>query len=166
MARPGRNITGFQASDASLGSKWVEVLRELDPAIQRVAVVYGSDYGGNIAFLQTAEAGAKSAGVALTLIDVRKNTSLDEAGSSFAKEPKGGLIIVPHPWTTSNRKAIIAIAEEHKLPAVYGYRFFASDGGLMSYGTDQVVSGAARRAMPIAFSEGSRQANFQFSPLQ
>jgi putative ABC transport system substrate-binding protein len=114
LARPGRNITGFQASDASLGSKWVEVLREIDPAIQRMAVIYGSDSGGNIAFVQAAEAGAKSAGVALTLIDVRKNTSLDEALSSFAKEPIGGLIVVPHPWTTGNRKAIVASAERHK----------------------------------------------------
>jgi putative ABC transport system substrate-binding protein len=155
LARPGRNITGFQASDASLGSKWVEVLREIDPAIQRMAVIYGSDSGGNIAFVQAAEAGAKSAGVALTLIDVRKNTSLDEALSSFAKEPKGGLIVVPHPWTTGNRKAIVASAERHKLPAVYGYRFFAADGGLMSYGPDQVDQwrGAARYANRILRGE-------------
>jgi putative ABC transport system substrate-binding protein len=155
MARPGRNITGFQASDASVGSKWVEVLRELDPAIQGVAVVYGSDSGGNIAFVQAAEAGAKAAGLALTLVDLRKDTSLKEALSLFAKEPKGGLIIVPHPWTTSNRKAIIALAEEHKLPAVYGYRFFAADGGLMSYGPDQVDQwrGAARYANRILRGE-------------
>jgi putative ABC transport system substrate-binding protein len=155
LARPGRNITGFQASDASLGSKWVEALSELDPAIRRMAVVYGSDSGGNIAFVQAAEAGAKSAGVALILIDVRKSTSLEEAFSSFAKEPKGGLIVVPHPWTTSNRKAIIALAERHKLPAVYGYRFFAADGGLISYGPDQVDQwrGAARYANRILRGE-------------
>ena len=156
MAWPGRNITGFQASDASLGSKWVEVLREVDPGIQRIAVVYGSDSGGNIAFVQAAEAGAKSAGVALTLLDVRKTTSLEETLSSFAKEPKGGLIesfrIL---GSTSNRKAIIALAERHKLLAVFGYRFFAADGGLMSYGPDQVDQwrGAARYANRILRGE-------------
>jgi putative ABC transport system substrate-binding protein len=163
MARPGRNITGFQASDATVGSKWVEVLRELDPGIQRVAVIYGSDSGGNIAFVQTVKTGAKSAGVALTLLDVRENTSLDEALSSFAKEPKCGLIVVPHPWTTSNRKAIIALAEQYKLPAVYGYRFFATDGGLMSYGTDQVDQwrGAARYANRILRGEQASELPIQ-----
>lgn len=155
LARPGGNVTGFQASDASLGGKWVEVLRELNPAVGRIAVVYGSDSGGNIAFVQAAEAGAKSAGVALTLLDVRKIASLDEALASFAKEPNGGLIVVPHPWTTSNRKTIIALAEQHKLAAVYGYRFFIADGGLMSYGPDQVDQwrGAARYADRILKGE-------------
>jgi putative ABC transport system substrate-binding protein len=155
LARPGGNITGFQASEPSLGSKWVEVLRELDPAISRIAVVYGSDSGGNVAFLQAAKAGAKSATVALTEVDVHKDTAIEAPLSSFAKEPNGAMIIVPHPWTNSNRKAIIALAERYKLPAVYGYRFFAADGGLMSYGPDQIDQwrGAARYADRILKGE-------------
>jgi putative ABC transport system substrate-binding protein len=146
LARPGGNTTGFQASEPSLGSKWVEVLRELDPTVHRIAIVYGSDSGGNVAFVQAAKAGAKSAAVALTEVDVHKSTAIDAALSSFASEAKGALIVVPHPWTTSNRKAIIGLAERYKLPAVYGYRFFAADGGLMSYGPDQIDQwrGAAR----------------------
>jgi putative ABC transport system substrate-binding protein len=155
LARPGGNTTGFQASDSSIGSKWVEVLRDLDPGIGRLAVVYGSDSGGNVAFLQAVEAGAKSAAVTVTSVDIRKNTSIEEALSAFAKEPKGALIVVPHPWTTSNRKLIIGLAERLKLPAVYGYRFFAADGGLMSYGPDQVDQwrGAARYADRILKGE-------------
>ena len=105
--------------------------------------------------MQAATAGASSAAIALTELDVRKSTAIDEPLSSFAREPDGGLIVVPHPWTTSNRKAIIGLAERYKLPAVYGYRFFASDGGLMSYGPDQIDQwrGAARYADRILRGE-------------
>lgn len=138
LARPGGNITGFEAADSSVGGKWIEVLRELDPAISRIAIVYGSDSEGNVAFLRAVEAGAKSTAVALSPIDIHIDAALDTALSSFAGQPHGGVIVVPHPWTTSNRKTIIALAEQFRLPAVYGYRFFAADGGLISYGPDQI----------------------------
>lgn len=138
LARPGGNITGFQASDSDVGSKWVEVLREFDPAITRMAFLYGSDSGGNVAFLQTAEAAAKSTAVTLIPIDIHTGAALEAALASLSSQPGGGLIVVPHPWTTSNRKTIIALAERYRLPAIYGYRFFAADGGLISYGPDQI----------------------------
>jgi putative ABC transport system substrate-binding protein len=138
LARPGGSVTGFQASDSAIGSKWVEVLRELDPAINRIAVLYGSDSGGNVAFLEAAQAGAQSTAVTLVPIDVRTDVAVDAALASFSNQPHGGLIVVPHPWTTSNRKSIIALAAQYRLPAVYGYRFFAADGGLISYGPDQI----------------------------
>jgi putative tryptophan/tyrosine transport system substrate-binding protein len=139
LARPGGNITGFQASDAGLGGKWVEVLREFDPAVSRIAVVYGSDSGGDRAFLRAAETAAQSTAVALTLIDIHRDSALEPALAAFAREPGGGLIVVPHPWTTSNRKTIIGLAERYRLPAVYAYRLFIVDGGLISYGPDQVA---------------------------
>lgn len=139
LARPGGNITGFQASDAAIGGKWVEVLREFDPAISRIAIIYGSDSGGDVAFLQAAQTAAKSIAVPLTPIDIHVDSSVGPALAAFASQLGGGLIVVPHPWTTSNRKTIIALAEYYRLPAIYGYRFFISDGGLMSYGPDQVA---------------------------
>lgn len=138
LARPEGNITGFQASDAALGGKWVEVLRDADPAISRLAAIYGSDSEGNIAFLAAAQAGARSIAVPLTTIDVSKDHNLDAALASFASQPDGGLIVFPHPWTTNNRKIVIALAERHRLPAIYGYRLFTADGGLVSYGPDEV----------------------------
>jgi putative ABC transport system substrate-binding protein len=138
LARPGGNITGFQAADSNVGSKWVELLQEVDPIISRIAFLYGSDSGGNLAFLEAAEAGTKAAAVSLTPIDIHTGASLDAALASFASQPRGALIVVPHPWTTSNRKTIIALAERYRLPALYGYRFFAADGGLISYGPDQI----------------------------
>jgi putative ABC transport system substrate-binding protein len=138
LARPNGNITGFQASDAGLGGKWVEVLRDADPAVSRLGVVYGSDSKGNIAFLASAEAGARSIGAPLTAIDISKDQNLDVVLASFASQPGGGLIVFPHQWTTSNRKIVIALAERYRLPAIYGYRLFAADGGLISYGPDDV----------------------------
>ena len=104
----------------------------------RLAAIYGSDSAGNLAFLAAAEAGAKSIAVPLSAIDIYKDQKLDVALSSFASQPGGGLLVFPHPWTTSNRKNIIALAERYRLPAIYGYRVFAVDGGLISYGPDDI----------------------------
>lgn len=155
LARPGGSITGFQAADSGVGSKWVEVLRELDPAISRIAILYGSDSGGNVAFLREAETGAKATGVALIPIDVHTGSELDPALASLSSRPGGGLIVVPHPWTTSNRKTISALAERYRLPAIYGYRFFAADGGLISYGPNEIDQwrGAATYANRILRGE-------------
>jgi putative ABC transport system substrate-binding protein len=155
LARPEGNITGFQASDAGLGGKWVEVLRDADPAVSRLAAIYGSDSTGNLAYLATAEAGARSIAVPLTAIDISKDQKLDVALASFASQPGGGLIVFPYPWTTSNRKIVIALAERYRLPAIYGYQLFAADGGLLSYGPDEVDQwrGAATYANRILRGE-------------
>jgi putative ABC transport system substrate-binding protein len=155
VARPEGNITGFQASDAGLGGKWVEVLHDADPAVSRLAAIYGSDSKGNEAFLATAQAGARLIAVPLTAIDVSKDQKLDAALASFASQPGGGLIVIPHQWTTGNRKIIIALAERYRLPAIYGYRLFAADGGLVSYGPDDIDQwrGAATYANRILKGE-------------
>lgn len=138
LARPGGNITGFQASDAALGSKWLGVLKEAAPSLSRVAVVYGSDSGGNIALLRAAETAASVSGIELTALDLRHSEGWEQKVADFAGQPNGGLVVVAHPFTTANRKAIIALAERFRLPAIYPYRFFANDGGLIAYGPDQV----------------------------
>jgi putative tryptophan/tyrosine transport system substrate-binding protein len=73
----------------------------------------------------------------LTAIDVHDGVEIERAVAGFAKEPDGGLIVLPHPNTVANRALIIILAARHRLPAVYPYRYFAIDGGLMSYGPDQ-----------------------------
>jgi putative ABC transport system substrate-binding protein len=135
IARPGGNITGFQASDAALGGKWIGVLKEAVPDLKRAAMIYGSDSGGNVALLHAAQASAPSAGVELTVIDVKASSDIERAVAAFAEGSHGGLIVVAHPYTTANRGSIIA---RHRLPAIYPYRFFAAEGGLISYGPDQI----------------------------
>jgi len=138
LARPGGNITGFQASDAGLGGKWLGVLQDAAPKLSRVAAIYGSDSGGNVAFLRAAEAAASASKIQLTGIDVRGPLDWKQRLSDFADQPNGGLIVVAHPFITANRKSIIALAARYRLPAVYAYRFFAAEGGLISYGPDQI----------------------------
>lgn len=138
LSRPGGNMTGFQASDSALGGKWVGVLKETVPGIGRVVVLYGSDSGGNIALLQAAEAAASAAGVRLTALDVHRAADWEQQLGAFAGKPDGGLVVVAHPFTTANRKAIIAAAARYRLPAIYPYQFFARDGGLIAYGPDQI----------------------------
>jgi putative tryptophan/tyrosine transport system substrate-binding protein len=138
IARPGGNITGFQASDAALGSKWLGVLKEAVPDLERAAVLYGSDSGGNVALLHAAQASAPTAGIDLSAIDVKASGEIERAVAAFAGQPHGGLIVVAHPYTTTQRASIIVLAARHRLPAIYPYRFFAADGGLISYGPDQI----------------------------
>jgi putative ABC transport system substrate-binding protein len=138
IARPAGNITGFQASDAALGGKWLGVLKEAVPDLERAAVLYGSDSGGNVALLHAAQASAPSAGIELTTIDVKASAEIEGTVAAFAERPHGGLIVVAHPYTTAKRGSIITLAARHRLPAIYPYRFFAAEGGLISYGPDQI----------------------------
>jgi putative ABC transport system substrate-binding protein len=138
LARPGGNITGFQGFDSAMGGKWLGVLKEAAPNLSRVAVLFSSDSAANVAFLRTAEAGAPSLGVTMTAIDVHDGGEIERAVGTFASRPDGGLIVMPHPYTTANRTSIIILAARYRLPAIYPFRFFAAEGGLMAYGDDQI----------------------------
>jgi putative ABC transport system substrate-binding protein len=137
LARPGGNITGFQGFDPAMGGKWLAVLKEVAPNLGRVAVLFSSDSAANVAFLRAAEAGAPSLGVTLTAVDVRDG-EFERAVGTFASQPDGGLIVMPHPYTTANRASMIVLAARYRLPAIYPFRFFAAEGGLLSYGDDQI----------------------------
>jgi putative ABC transport system substrate-binding protein len=138
LAQPGANITGFSSNPPSMAGKWLGVLKEAAPNVSRVAVLYGSDGANNIRFLSTAEAGAPSLGVRVSGIDVFGNGEVERAIAAFAGEPDGGLIVAPHPYTVANRGLIFSLAARFRLPAVYPDRYFAVEGGLMSYGPDQI----------------------------
>jgi putative ABC transport system substrate-binding protein len=88
--------------------------------------------------LRATEAVAPSIGVQVTAVDISGGVEIERAIAAFASEPDGGLIVVPHVHNTANRGSIILLAARHRLPAVYPFRFFAAEGGLMSYGPDQV----------------------------
>ena len=136
-ARPGGNITGFEFSQPSMGGKWLGLLKEAAPNMRRVAVLFGSDSAANRALLQAAEAVAPSLGVEVTAIDVREG-EIERDIATFASQPDGGLIVIPHPSTIANRASIIILAARHRLPAVYPTRIFATEGGLMFYGPDPI----------------------------
>ena len=138
LAKPGANITGFQNFEPAMGGKWLGLLKEATPAMTRAAMLMGPDTAANVAFLHAAEAVAPSLGIEVATIDVRDIAQMERGIDAFAAKPDGGLIVLPHPSTIENRTLIIAQAARHRLPAVYPYRYFATSGGMISYGIDQL----------------------------
>ena len=138
LARPGGNVTGFQNFEPAMGGKWLGVLKEAAPNLNRVAVLYGSDSAASVAAVHATEAVAPSLGFTVTAVDVHDGGEIEGAVAKFADQPDGGLIVVPHPRTVANRASIIILAARHRLPAIYPFRYFATEGGLMSYGADQI----------------------------
>ena len=138
LARPGGNVTGFSQFEYGLSGKWLEVLKEIAPNVTRAAILRDSENpagGGQLGALQAV---APSLGVEVRPIGVRGRAALERAIASFARDRNGGLIVPGSGSAVTNRKFIIQHAAQHHLPAVYPYRFFVTDGGLISYGPDLI----------------------------
>ena len=146
LAHPGGNITGFTNFEAPMGGKWLEALKEIASGVSRVAVILQTDVAANVRFLRAAESAAPTFGVALTAVGVYDATEIERAITAFAAGSNGGLIVLPNPVNITHRELILRLAARHRLPAVYPYRYFATEGGLMSYGVDQAEM--YRRAAP------------------
>jgi putative tryptophan/tyrosine transport system substrate-binding protein len=138
FARPGGNISGFQNFEPAMGGKWLGVLKEAVPNMRRAAVLFGSDSVATVALLRAAEAVAPALAVEVTAVDVQGGVEIERVIATFASQPDGGLIVTSHPSFVANRGLIILSAARHRLPAVYPFRYYATEGGLMSYGPDQI----------------------------
>jgi putative ABC transport system substrate-binding protein len=144
LARPGGNLTGFSNFEGSLGGKWLELLKQIAPNVQRVLVLFDSELIDHVAFLRAAEEAALKGGVKITPADVHDADDIQGAIRMFGGNAGGGMIVLPHNLTTTRRQLIIEGAADFRLPAVYPFRFFAEQGGLVSYGVD--VADLFRRA--------------------
>jgi ABC-type uncharacterized transport system substrate-binding protein len=153
------NITGFQNFEPAMGGKWLGILKEIAPKLTRAGAMFSSDAAPHASFLRAAEAVAPSLGVTVSIVDLQKSGEIEGAIVAFASQPDGGLLVFPHPTTIANRVSINALASAHRLPAIYPYRYFATDGGLISYGPDQIDQwrGAAQYIDRIL--KGERPAN-------
>ena len=138
LARPGGNSTGFQNFETAIGGKWLDVLKEIAPSVRRVAFVHSPDISANVEFMHAAEAASTSLGMTVTAAGVRGVADIAQALTGLAKEPNGGLIVAPFPFIATNQDRIIALASDLHLPAIYPFRYFATNGGLASYGFDTV----------------------------
>jgi len=136
LAHPGGNITGFINFEYSIGGKWLELLKELAPHVTRVGVLRESAVAAGPGQFGAIQAAAAPLGVELRPIDVRDAGEIEHAVTAFAHEPNGGLIVTGSPAASIHRKMVFALAARHRLPAVYNARFYAVDGGLLSYGPD------------------------------
>ena len=138
LSRPGGNVTGFTHFEPEIGGKWLETLREIAPGIKRVAALLHAETAANMTMFRGAEVVAPSLGVTVAAANVHEASEVEHAITALAAEPNGALIVIPHVVTTRHRGLIVELAARHRLPAVYPFRFFATDGGLMSYGADQI----------------------------
>jgi putative tryptophan/tyrosine transport system substrate-binding protein len=137
LARPGGNMTGFTNFDASIGGKWVELLRELSPSLARIALLFNPKTAPFAeAFLRSVEAVANNVGVAVLPTAVGDDDEIERAITTLAREPGCGIIGITDAFITERRKLIIALAARHRLPAVYANRVFTRNGGLMAYAVD------------------------------
>ena len=137
LARPGGNTTGFSAFEYSLSGKWLELLKELAPNVTRAAVLRDPSLAAGIGQFAAIQALASpSLGVELIPIDARDPTEMERAITAFAREPNGGLILTGSQAVANHRNRIIALALQHRLPNVHGFRYYPASGGLASYGPD------------------------------
>jgi putative ABC transport system substrate-binding protein len=136
LAHPDGNITGFTNFEFSIGGRWLQIMKDCAPKVSRIAVVFDPDNPSWAAYLRTIETAAPSFKVQLTPMGVRDAAEIEANITAFAAEPDGGLIVLPSPVTQRYRGPLIAIAGQRRLPAVYPYRHFVAEGGLISYGID------------------------------
>src|SRR4029434_3487058 len=137
MARPGGNVTGFVIFEYALAAKWFELLKEIAPGVKRAAVLRDAAVASGIGQFAAIQ-GAGSVGMELSAIDLRDAQEIERAVADVAQRPNGGLIVTASQFGTNNPGPLAALAARHKLPAVYPFGYFASAGGLISYGSDQV----------------------------
>jgi len=135
LARPTGNITGFANFQPSMGGKWLEMLREVAPSVERAGLIIHPE-PPNIGYLKSAEEAAPAIKIRLTGLNVHSSADIERAIEGFAGESHGGLIIAPNVVTFANSGLITALSARYRLPAIYPFAFFAKGGGLISYGFD------------------------------
>jgi len=133
LARPGGNATGFTNFEYALGGKWLELLKEIAPRVARVVVIQNPGDRASSEYMHAIEAAAPSFGVQVISAHVQDATEI-----ARALNERAGLIVLPGVFTAIHRDAIVALATQHRLSAVYPYRYFVTSGGLISYGLDVV----------------------------
>jgi putative tryptophan/tyrosine transport system substrate-binding protein len=138
FARPGGNVTGFTFTEPTMAGKWLELLKEIAPRVVRVAMLFNpvsatyADY-----WLNPFKAAAPTFAVEAIAAPVRDSSELESVIATQAREPNGGLIVMPDSFTDAHRVEITSLADRYRLPAVYPFRFFTEIGGLLSHGVDR-----------------------------
>jgi ABC-type uncharacterized transport system substrate-binding protein len=138
LARPGGNATGFASTEFGISGKWLELLKEITPGVTRVAVLRDPANALGIGQFAAIQSVAPSFGVELSPIDVRDAGEIERDITAFARSSNGGLIVPAGPLAALHRELIITLAARHRLLTVYPTRFFATGGGLISYGPNTI----------------------------
>jgi putative ABC transport system substrate-binding protein len=138
LDRPGGNVTGFANLEATLGGKWLDLLSEIAPGLKRAAIMFNPDTAAVSFFMPSLEMAARSLKVAPTIASVHSDAEIETAIVALGREPGGALVVMPDSFMTTHRASIISAAARNNVPAVFWNPEFAREGGLLSYGNDEV----------------------------
>jgi putative tryptophan/tyrosine transport system substrate-binding protein len=134
-AHPGGNITGFSIASSEQGGKWVELLKEIAPRTMRMALMFNPATGVPLKnFMPSIQAAASSFAVEVRVAPVHTRDEIEGVFAAQARDPGGGLIVMPGAFNTTNREPIIALAARYRVPTIYYNRFYTESGGLITYG--------------------------------
>jgi putative ABC transport system substrate-binding protein len=137
LAHPGGHLTGFTSFAFSIGTKWLETLKQVAPRVRRVGLLFNPETAPFAdLFVRPMQAASSSFDIMLKLMGSRSFAEIETMVDAFAREPNGSLMVLPDLSAFNYRDAVIGLAARHRLPAVYPYRVFVASGGLLSYGTD------------------------------
>ena len=137
LPRPGRNATGFTLFEYAIAAKWLQLLKEIAPRVNRVAVLRDPDIAagiGQFAAVQTVAA----MDIELNAIGLEKADEIEQAIAAFTRNSNDGLIVTASGFGANHPGLLVALAAQHKLPTIYPFRYFVAEGGLISYGPDVV----------------------------
>jgi len=159
LARPGGNATGFIQFEYTLTGKWLELLKQIAPNVTRVAVLRDPALAAGTGQFAVIQSVAPSLGIEVSAINLRNASEIEQGVMRFATSSNGGLILTTSALSVIHHNLVIALAAQHKLPAVYYRRYFVTSGGLISYGydVDEQFRGAARYVDRIL--KGEKPAN-------
>ena len=139
LPRPGGNITGFYFVDFPMIGKWLELLKEIAPGVRRATLLFGPDTSPYCpVFLREFGAGLAPLALEVSATAVRDEAEIEATITAFARGSASGLIAAPDAVVNTRRRLIMSLAERHRLPAIYGFRRFVTEGGLISYGPDSI----------------------------
>jgi putative ABC transport system substrate-binding protein len=136
LNQPGGNITGFAAWEPMLAGKWLELLSEVAPDLNRVAIMFNPDIAHPSAYMPSLETAARSLNVVPIIAPVHSDVEIETAIIALGREPGGGLVVIPDGFMGVRRVPLILAAARNSVPTVYGVSAHARDGGLLSYGPD------------------------------
>jgi putative ABC transport system substrate-binding protein len=138
IAHPGGNTTGFSHFEFGIGAKWLELLREIAPNVTRVAVMYDPANSASTGYLPLMETAARALALDIIPSPARDDTEIEGVMNALASGPNGGVVLLPSPLMGASHRLIISLANRHRLPSVFSFRYYPADGGLASYGVDLV----------------------------
>ena len=163
FARPGGNVTGFTVFEPAMASKWLELLKEIAPRVARVAFLFSPTTAPYAeVYLKPFKAAAASFAVEAIAAPVRDKSELESIIAAQAREPNGGLVVMPDSFMADQRPEVISLAARYRLPVISPYRFYTELGGLLSYGNefvdnfrraasyaDRILKGAKPADLPV-----------------